>query len=63
LELPNGCAIKLGTRLQPEQRDILTPTLINNTDLFAWSVADLPGVDPHVASHKLSIYKEASYVS
>ena len=36
LELPNGRAIKLGTGLQPEQRDILTPTLINNTDLFAW---------------------------
>ena len=63
LELPNGCTIKLDTRLQPEQRDILTPTLISNTNLFAWSAANLPGVDPHVASHKLSIYKEARYVS
>ena len=45
------------------QRDILTPTLINNTDLFAWSAADLLSVDPQVASHKLSIYKEARYVS
>jgi len=26
-------------------------------DLFAWSAADLPGVDPQVGSHKLSIYK------
>ena len=43
LELPNGRAIKLGTGLQPEQRDILTPTLINNTDLFAWLAVDLPG--------------------
>ena len=63
LELPNGRAIKLGTILQPEQRDILTPTLINNTNLFAWSATDLPGIDPQVASHKLSIYKEARYVS
>jgi len=63
LELPNGRTIKLGTGLQPEQRDILTPTLINNTDLFAWSAADLPGVDPHIASHKLSIYKDARYVA
>ena len=46
LELPNGRAIKLDTGLQPEQYDILTPTLINNTNLFAGSVADLPGVDP-----------------
>jgi len=41
----------------------LTPTLITNTDLFAWSVVDLPGVDPQVMVHKLSIYKEAKYVS
>ena len=40
LELPNGHTIKLGTGLQPEQCDILTPTLINNTNLFAWSAAD-----------------------
>ena len=63
MELPNGCPIKLGTGLEPEQRDILTPTLVNNTNLFAWLVADLPGFDPQVASHKLSIYKEARYVS
>jgi len=46
LELPNGRAIKLDTGLQPEQHDILTPNLINNIDLFAWSAADLPNVDP-----------------
>jgi len=63
LELPNWCTIKLGTGLQPEQRKILTFTLISNTDLFAWSATDLPGVDPQVASHKLSIYKDARYVS
>jgi len=63
LALPNGRTIKLGTGLQPKQRDILTPTLISNTDLFAWSADDLPGVDPHVASHKFSIYKEARYIS
>jgi len=41
----------------------LTPTLINNIDLFAWSAADLPDVDPQVAVHNLSINKEARYVS
>jgi len=63
LELPNGRTIKLGTRLESEQRDIITPTLVSNTDLFAWSAADLPRVDPQVASQELSIYKEARYVS
>jgi len=63
LQLPNGRIIKLGTSLQHEQREILIPTLISNTDLFAWSAADLPGVDPQVASHKLSIDKDARYVS
>ena len=63
LELLNGRIIKLGTGLQHEQCEILTPTLINNIDLFAYSAADLPGVDPQVAAHKLSIYKDARYVS
>jgi len=63
LELPNGHSINLGTDLNSDERAIITPILISNIDLFAWSAADLPGVDPLVASHKLSIYKEARYVS
>jgi len=63
LKLPNGRTIKLGTGLESEQRDIITPTIVDNSDLFVWSAADLPGVDPQVASHKLSIYKEARYIS
>jgi len=46
-----------------DERAIITPILVSNTDLFAWSAADLPGVDPLVASHKLSIYKEARHIS
>jgi len=63
LELPNGHFINLGTGLNSDERATITPILINNTDLFAWSATDLPGVDPQVVSHKLSIYKEACYVS
>jgi len=58
LELPNGHFIKLGTDLESEERDIITPILVGNTNLFAWSTPDLLGVDPQVASHKLSIYKK-----
>ena len=46
LELLNGHFIKLSTGLEYEERDIITPILVGNTDLFAWSAADLPGVDP-----------------
>ena len=63
LELPNGHFINLGTGLNSDERAIITPILINNIDLFAWSTADLPRMDPLVASHKLSIYKEARYIS
>jgi len=38
LELPRGRTLKLGTGLQHDQREMLTPTLISNTDLFAWSL-------------------------
>ena len=63
LELPNGHSINLGTKLNSDEHAIITPVLVDNTDLFAWSAADLPGVDPLIASHKLSIYKEAHYIS
>jgi len=46
LELPNGHSINLGTGLNSDERATITPILINNTNLFAWSVADLPGVEP-----------------
>ena len=62
LELPNGHSINLGTGLNSDERAIITPILVSNTDLFAWSAADLPGVDPLVASNKLSIYKEVRYI-
>jgi len=58
LDLPTGHTLKLGATLPHEHRDVLTPTLTANADLFAWSAADLPRVDPQVAVHKLSIYKE-----
>jgi len=63
LEFPNGHSINLGTSLNSDERAIITPILNSNTNLFVWSAADLPGLDPQVASHKLSIYKEARYVS
>ena len=59
----NGHSINLGTGLDSNERAIITPVLVGNTNLFAWSTTDLPRVDPLIASHKLSIYKEARYIS
>ena len=63
LDLPNGHSINLGTGLNSDERAIITPVLVGNMDLFAWSATDLPGVEPLVASQKLSIYKEVRYIS
>jgi len=40
LELPNGHSINLGIGLNSDERATITPILINNTDLFAWSAVD-----------------------
>ena len=42
----------------PKMREVLQ----RNADLFAWSAIDMPGIDPRVASHKLSIFREAQPV-
>jgi len=31
--------------------------------MFAWTAADMPGVDPDIIVHKLSTYKEAKSVT
>ena len=63
LELPNGHSINLGTGLNSDERAIITPILVSNTNLFTLSATELSRVDPLVASHKLYIYEEARYIS
>jgi len=63
LEITHGRILKLGVGLQRDDHDIIAPMLKDNTDLFAWSAADLSCVDPQVPVQKLSIHKEARYVS
>jgi len=54
-----GQNTRLGSTLGAEEKSIITTVLLKNTDLFAWSAADMPGIDPRIISHKLSICKEA----
>ncbi|XP_027905727.1 uncharacterized protein LOC114165268 [Vigna unguiculata] len=43
----------------PEMWELLQ----RNVDLFVWSATNMPGIDPRVASHKLSIFREARPVA
>jgi len=54
-----GQNTRLGSTLGEEGKSIITTVLFKNTDLFAWSAADMPGIDPRIISHQLSICKEA----
>uniref|UniRef100_A0A2N9I089 Reverse transcriptase domain-containing protein n=1 Tax=Fagus sylvatica TaxID=28930 RepID=A0A2N9I089_FAGSY len=47
-----------GSKLSPVDRECLLQVLIDNQDIFAWSVYDAPGVSPDLASHTLNIKPE-----
>ena len=52
-------ATHIGTSLKPDDRMAIDTTLVKNADLLAWTAADMPGVDPQVITHRLSLHKEA----
>ncbi|XP_057454815.1 uncharacterized protein LOC130746263 [Lotus japonicus] len=47
--------LKIGSRLSKNQEDRLITLLGDNLDLFAWTINDVPGIDPSVITHKLGI--------
>ncbi|KAI5343721.1 hypothetical protein L3X38_011597 [Prunus dulcis] len=47
--------VKIGAQLPPQIRDDLTNFLLENAKVFAWSYEDMPGIDPKIISHCLSI--------
>jgi len=49
----------IGTSLKPDDSKLISQTLIDNTDLFTWTTAHIPGVSSDIITHSLSIYKEA----
>ena len=49
--------IKIGKILSPAIKTELAQVMKENTDLFAWSVADMPGIDPTTITHKLNVIK------
>ncbi|CAJ2652269.1 unnamed protein product [Trifolium pratense] len=53
-EDPNR-AVKIGTGLPELARKQLEACLKENADLFAWHASEMPGLDPNVACHQLTI--------
>ena len=53
----------IGGSMPEELLSKLIAVLRRNKDLFAWKATDIPGIDPGVISHKLSICQGAKSVA
>ncbi|KAK2997608.1 hypothetical protein RJ639_026556 [Escallonia herrerae] len=51
----NEHLLRIGSTLDLTIRDQLTAFLRSNADVFTWSAADMPGIDPSVINHRLSV--------
>jgi len=53
----------MGEQLSGPDEDKLNGVLKDNIDVFIWTTTNMPGVNPRVAFHKQSIYKDARPVT
>ncbi|XP_020230316.1 uncharacterized protein LOC109811091 [Cajanus cajan] len=53
----------IGADIAKADRSTLCRVIMKNKDLFAWTLSDMPGIDPNVMCHKLSICTEARPVA
>jgi len=53
----------VGTTLVVVEAEIMHAALKKNIDMFAWTMADIPGVSLDVITYRLSIFKEARPIS
>ena len=51
--------IRIGSSLSPDERSRLIDLLRSYLDVFAWSYEDMPGLDPSIVQHRLSILPRA----
>jgi len=54
--------IYISERLSPKEKQDLIALIKENTDVFAWSYEDMPGLDPQVVMHHLNIKPDAKPV-
>ncbi|XP_020422651.1 uncharacterized protein LOC109949950 [Prunus persica] len=47
--------VRIGTSISPELRSDLVAFLRLNSEVFAWSYNDMPGISPDIISHRLSV--------
>jgi len=59
----NDKVTQIGTSLSKEDAAQLSNTLQENAYVFAWTAADIPGVNPAIITHKLSTFKDARPVA
>ena len=48
---------RIGRNLDPQIRLHRIQVLRKNADLFAYSAADMPGIDHEIVMHKLNVYE------
>ena len=58
---PERCT-RVGADLEAKIKRDLICFLKRNKDVFAWSHEDMPGIDPSVITHRLSIYPSSKPV-
>ena len=57
-----GKSTRIGADLEGKIKKDLIRFLRENIDVFAWSHEDMPGIDPSVITHRLSIYPSSKPV-
>ena len=53
---------RIGASMKEKAKKDLVQFLKKNTDVFAWSHNDMPGIDPSVITHRLSVYPSSKPV-
>nr|KYP54767.1 Transposon Ty3-G Gag-Pol polyprotein [Cajanus cajan] len=61
-KLPGQCT-KISRQLNPELWRQLEVEISKKADLFAWSNADMPGIDAKFICHRLTVHKKARLVA
>jgi len=47
--------IRIGATLSGKVKEAIVELLKRNKKSFAWSAADMPGIDPHIICHELNV--------
>jgi len=54
---------QINKQKEDAMRQEVEQVIMSNTNLFAWSVSDMSGINPNFISHKLTIFSYAKHVA